>query len=66
MTEFPKWRLARSKTMKGHKERLMIYYRDHAKTLDEQSVGESCMILLTIGQKFFPYAKQWSIFERYK
>jgi hypothetical protein len=63
LIEFPRWRLARTKTMKGHKERLMIYYKDHAKTLDEQSVGEAHMILLTIGQKLFSYTKQWGIFE---
>jgi hypothetical protein len=63
LMESPRWRLARTKTMKGHKERLMIYYKAHAKTLDEQSVGEAHMILLTIGQKFFYYAKQWGIFE---
>jgi hypothetical protein len=63
LMEFPRWRLARTKTMKGHKERLMIYHKDHAKTLDEQSVGEAHMILLTLGQKFFSYTKQWGIFE---
>jgi hypothetical protein len=63
LMEFPRWKLARTKTMKGHKERLMIYHKDHTKTLDEQSVGEAHMILLTIGQKFFNYTKQWGIFE---
>jgi hypothetical protein len=63
LMEFPRWRLARTKTMKGHKERVMIYYKDHAKILDEQSVGEAHMILLTVGQKFFSYTKQWGIFE---
>jgi hypothetical protein len=63
LMKFRKWRLARTKPMKGHKERLMIYYRDHTKTLDEQSVGEAHMMLLAIGQKFFFYTKQWSIFE---
>jgi hypothetical protein len=63
LMEFPRWRLARTKTMKGHKERLMIYHRDHVKTVDEQSVGEAHMILLTIGQKFFSYTAQWGIFE---
>jgi hypothetical protein len=63
LMEFPRWRLTRTKTMKGHRERLMIYYGHHAKTLDEQSVGEAHMILLTIGRKFFSYTKQWGIFE---
>jgi hypothetical protein len=63
LMEFPRWRFARTKTMKGHKERVMIYHKDHAKTLDEQSVGEAHMILLTVGQKFFSYTKQWGIFE---
>jgi len=63
LMEFPRWRLTRTKTMKGHRERLMIYYRDHVKTLDEQSVGEAYMLLLTIGRKFFSYTKQWGIFE---
>jgi hypothetical protein len=63
LADFPRWRLARTKTMKGHKERLMIYYKEHAKSLDEQSVGEAHMILMTMGQKFFSYAKQWAVFE---
>ena len=63
LADFPRWKLARTKTMKGHKERLMIYYKEHAKSLDEQSVGEAHMILMTMGPKFFSYAKEWAIFE---
>ena len=63
LLEYPRWKLARTKTMKGHRERLMLYHADHVKTLDEQSVGEAYMLLLTIGRKFFSYTNQWAIFE---
>ncbi|HYY92777.1 MAG TPA: hypothetical protein VE955_12385 [Candidatus Dormibacteraeota bacterium] len=63
LIELPKWRLARTKTMKGHRERLMLLFREHVKLLDEQSVGEAYMLLLTMGQRLFSYANQWAIFE---
>src|SRR5256886_17283517 len=54
LAEFPRWRPARTKTMKRHRERLMLYHKEHVKTLDEQSIGEAYMLLLTIGRKYFP------------
>ncbi len=63
LVEFPGWKLARTKTMKGHKERLMLYHQDHEKTLDEQSVGEAFLLLMIAGQKFFSHVKEWAIFE---
>ncbi len=63
LAELPKWRLVRTKTMKGHRERLMLCHRDHIKILDEQSVGEAYLTLLMMGVKFFSYAKEWAIFE---
>ena len=63
LAEFPRWKLARTRTMKGHRERLMIYHNDHAKALDEQSVGEAHMLLMTVGQRYFSYAEQWAVFE---
>ncbi len=63
LAEFPRWKLARTKTMKRHRERLMLYHKEHAKILDEQSVGEAYMLLLTLGQKFFSYTRRWGIFE---
>jgi hypothetical protein len=63
IAEFPRWRLARTKTMKGHKERLMLYHKDHLKTLDEQSIGEAYLLLSRIGSKFFSYTDKWAIFE---
>jgi|SRR5438309_998176 len=63
LAEFPRWRLARTKTMKGHKERLMLYHKEHLKTLDEQSIGEAYILLSKIGSKFFSYADKWAIFE---
>lgn len=63
LVEFPRWRLVRTKTMKGHKERLMLYHKNHVKTLDEQSIGEAHLLLMTIGQKFFSYARHWAILE---
>src|SRR5438128_12283377 len=63
LEEYPRWRLARTKTMKRHRERLMLYHREHAKTLDEQSIGEAYMLLLTIGRKYFSHADQWAVFE---
>ena len=49
--------------MKGHKERLMLYHKEHLKTLDEQSIGEAYILLSRIGSKFFSYADKWAIFE---
>jgi hypothetical protein len=63
LAEFPRWRLARTKTMKGHKERLMLYHRDHLETLDEQSIGEAYLLLSRMGSKFFSYTDKWAIFE---
>src|SRR5437867_11015636 len=63
LAEFPRWRLARTKTMKRHRERLMLYHIEHVKTLDEQSIGEAYMLLLTIGRKYFSHADQWAVFE---
>jgi hypothetical protein len=63
LAEFERWKLARTKTMKGHKERLMLYHRDHTKTLDEGSIGEAYLLLMKIGSKFFSYTDKWAIFE---
>ena len=63
LAEFPRWRLARTKTMKGHRERLMLYHKEHLRTLDEQSIGEAYVLLSKIGSKFFSYADKWAIFE---
>ncbi len=63
LAEFPRWRLARTKTMKQHRERLMLYFREHVKTLDEQSIGEAYMLLLTIGRRYFSYTDRWAVFE---
>lgn len=63
LAEFPRWRLARTKTMKGHRERLMLYHKEHLKALDEQSIGEAYILLSRIGSKFFSYADKWAIFE---
>ena len=63
LAELGRWRLVRTKTMKGHRERLMLLYREHAKTIDEQSIGEAYLTLHKAGMKFFSHAKQWAIFE---
>jgi hypothetical protein len=63
LAEFTRWKLARTKTMKGHKERLMLYHKEHLKTLDEQSIGEAYILLSKIGSKFFSYTDKWAIFE---
>ncbi|HET7404981.1 MAG TPA: hypothetical protein VFJ63_02600 [Candidatus Bathyarchaeia archaeon] len=63
LAEFERWKLARTKTMKGHKERLMLLYKEHLKTLDEGSVGEAYLLLERIGSKFFSYADKWAIFD---
>jgi len=63
LAEFPRWRLARTKTMKQHRERLMLYHREHVKTLDEQSIGEAYMLFLTIGRRYFSYTDRWAVFE---
>jgi len=48
--------------MKQHRERHMLYFREHVKTLDEQSIGEAYMLLLTIGRKYFSYTDRWTVF----
>ena len=63
LAEYPRWKLARTKTMKGHKERLMLYHKKHLKEIDEQSIGEAYLLLSKIGTKFFSYARKWAIFE---
>ncbi|OLE89752.1 MAG: hypothetical protein AUF79_11535 [Crenarchaeota archaeon 13_1_20CM_2_51_8] len=63
IVEFERWKLARTKTMKGHKERLMLYHKDHVKTLDEGSIGEAYLLLMKAGSKFFSYTDKWAIFE---
>jgi hypothetical protein len=63
LAEFERWKLARTKTMKGHKERLMLYHKDHIRTLDEGSIGEAYLLLMKVGPKFFSYTDRWAIFE---
>jgi hypothetical protein len=63
LVEFPRWKLARTKTMKGHKERLMLYHKEHLKTLDEQSIGEAYILLSKIRSTFYSYTDKWAIFE---
>ena len=63
LAEYPRWKLARTKTMKGHKERLMLYHKEHLKTLDEQSIGEAYLLLSRVGPRFFSYTDRWAIFE---
>src|SRR5438067_13911273 len=64
LAEFPSWRLARTKTMKRHRERLMLYLKEHVKTLDEQSIREAYIRLLTIGRKYFSDADELHVFQR--
>jgi len=63
LEEYPRWRVARTKTMKGHRERLMLFHREHLNSLDEQSIGEAYLLLMGIGSRFFSYTKEWAIFE---
>jgi len=63
LAEYPAWKLVRTKTMKGHRERLMLYRKEHLKTIDEQSIGEAYLILSQIGSRYFSYAGTWAIFE---
>jgi len=49
--------------MKGHRERLMLFHKDHVKTLDEGSIGEAYLLLMKAGSKFFSYTDKWAIFE---
>ncbi len=63
LEEYPRWRLVRTKTMKGHKERLMLLHKGHVRSLDEKSVEEAYRLLLKVGRRYFSYAKEWAIFE---
>ncbi len=49
--------------MKGHRERLMLFYKEHVRVLDEGSIGEAYLLLAQAGAKFFSYADKWAIFE---
>jgi hypothetical protein len=63
IADFERWKLARTKTMKGHRERLMLLHKEHLKTLDEGSVGEAYLLLERIGEKYFSYTDKWAIFD---
>ena len=63
LAEFHGWKLARTKSMKGHRERLMLFNKEHVRTLDEGSVGEAYMILAHVGSKFFSFTDKWAVFE---
>jgi hypothetical protein len=63
LAEYERWKLARTKTMKGHRERLMLYHKDHVRNLDEGSIGEAYLLLMKAGSKFFSYTNSWAIFE---
>lgn len=63
LAEFQSWKLARTKTMKGHKERLMLFNKEHVRSLDEGSIGEAYMLLAQIGSTFFPFTEKWAVFE---
>ena len=63
LAEFQRWKLVRTKTMKGHKERLMLFHKERLRTLDEGSVGEAYLLLMNAGSKFFSYTDKWAIFE---
>src|SRR5215831_1297162 len=63
LAEFDRWKLARTKTMKGHKERLMLFHKEHLKTVDEGSVGEAYLLLERIGSSYFSYTDKWAIFD---
>jgi len=49
--------------MKGQRERLMLFYKEHVRVLDEGSIGEAYLLLAQAGAKFFSYADKWAIFE---
>ena len=63
LVEYQRWKLVRTKTMKGHKERLMLLHKNHVRTLDEGSIGEAYLLMMKAGSKFFSYTNKWAIFE---
>ena len=63
LAEFQRWKLVRTKTMKGHRERLMLLHKEHVRNIDEGSVGEAYLLLMKAGSKFFSYTDKWAIFE---
>jgi hypothetical protein len=63
ISEWPNWVLARTKRLKGHKERLMLCYKDHVPSVDERSIGEAYMMLFNVGMKAFHYSRYWAILE---
>jgi len=49
--EWPNWVLARTKRLKGHKERLMLCFKDHVSSVDETVHCEAYMMLFNVGMK---------------
>jgi len=64
LIDHQRWLIVRTKTMKGHRERIMLYIREHKKELgSEQEIGEAYIYLYHIGRKLFEYTRFWAILE---
>jgi hypothetical protein len=61
--EWPNWVLARPIRLKGHKERLMLCWKDHVSLVDERAIGEAYVMLFNVGMKAFHYSRYWAILE---
>jgi len=54
----------RTKTMKGHIERLMIIYTRHQATINNELIGQAHMILRVLAQKLFGFTDYVYILEQ--
>jgi hypothetical protein len=53
----------RTKTLKGHRERIMIVYRKHEHTISYKAVERALDILSKIGRKVFSYTPKFVIMD---
>jgi hypothetical protein len=53
----------RTKTLKGHRERIMIIYRKHEHTIPYKAIERALDILSKIGRKVFSYTPKFVIMD---
>lgn len=53
----------RTKTLKGHKERVMIVYRQHEHTIPYKAYERALDVLSRIGRKVFSYTPKFVIMD---
>lgn len=61
--EYGPFLVIRTKTMKGHKERIMIVYKEHTHSISQEEYEEALEFLITVGKKVFNYAPKFVIMD---